>query len=52
MSVGDQRGFKRRLKILQILGHSPKPKQRSAQQAIDAERARAAKEAKRKVKKK
>lgn len=52
MSVGDQNGFKRRLKQLQNLGHSPKPKNRTAQQAIDAERARAAKEAKRKVKKK
>lgn len=52
MSVGDVRGFKRRLRILQILGQSPKPKNRTAQQAVEAERARAAKEAKRKVKKK
>lgn len=52
MSVGDVQGFKRRLKILQNLGHSPKPKNRTAQQAVDAERARASKEAKRKVKKK
>jgi hypothetical protein len=52
MSVGDVQGYKRRLKILQNLGHAPKPKQRTPQQAIDAERARAGKEAKRKVKKK
>jgi hypothetical protein len=52
MSVGDVQGYRRRLKVLQINGHSPKPKQRTAAQAVEAERARAAKEAKRKVKKK
>jgi len=51
MSVGDVKGFRRRLKTLEQKGHTPKRSHRSVSESIDHNRAvaaRAAKSAKKK----
>jgi hypothetical protein len=46
MSVGDVRGFRRRLKQLERLGHTPKRSHRSVSESIEHNRRIAAKMAK------
>lgn len=43
MSVGDVKGFRRRLKMLRHLGHLPKPSSQSVAESVAKERAYAAK---------
>jgi hypothetical protein len=52
MSVGDVKGFRRRMKVLAILGHAPKPSGLSVSESIAREREAAARAAKSAVKKK
>lgn len=51
MSVGDVKGFRRRLKVLKHKGHLPKPSGISIQDAVAREKAIAAAAAKRGKKK-
>jgi hypothetical protein len=46
MSVGDNKGSRRRFKVRQILGHAPRPKGRSVAEGIQREREKALRMAK------
>ena len=50
MSVGDVKGFRRRLKVLKHKGHLPKPASGSVQESVAREKAAALAAAKRKKK--